>query len=76
MEFNSITIKIIVKTNMPKTGIICFDEDKGAYRMNVHAKPEKGEANKEILKFFKKEFKKDIKIISGKTSKQKLIRLL
>ena len=76
MEFRSNPFRLIVKTNMPKTELLNFDSQKSAYLMNVHALPEKGKANIEIIKFFKKEFKKDIKIISGITSKQKVVRIL
>jgi hypothetical protein len=76
MEFKSNPFKLIVKVNSPRTEFLGYDTQKGAYIMNVHAAPEKGKANKEIIKFFKKEFKKNIKIVSGKASKIKLIRLL
>lgn len=76
MEFKSTSFKLIVKTNMAKTEILGFDKEKNAYRMNVHAVPEKGKANLEIIKFFKKELKKDITIISGMASRQKLIRII
>jgi uncharacterized protein (TIGR00251 family) len=68
------TIKIIAKPNSPKTEIISWDDEKKALKVNVKAEPEKGKANKEIIKFFSKLSKKEVKIISGKTSKQKLLR--
>lgn len=43
--------------------------------MEVKALPEKGKANLEIIKFFSKEYKKDVRIVSGKTSKVKLVRV-
>jgi hypothetical protein len=64
---------VIVKTNSPKNEIINFDEEKNTYKMNIKARPEKGEANKEIEKFLSKEFKKKVKIISGFKSKKKLL---
>ena len=76
MQFNSNLFKILVRTNASQTEITGFDKEKEAYRMNVHAQPEKGKANLEIVKYFKKRYKKDVKIISGKTSKQKLIKIL
>lgn len=76
MQFKSNLFKLIVKTNMPKTEIIGFDSVKNAYRMNVNAVPEKGKANMEIIKFFRRHLKKDVKIVSGATSKQKLVRVL
>ncbi|MBW3015400.1 DUF167 domain-containing protein [Candidatus Woesearchaeota archaeon] len=68
-------LKIIVKTNSPKTEITGYDKEKEAIKLNVHAQPEKGKANLEIIKFFKKQLKKDIRIISGFKSKEKLLNI-
>jgi uncharacterized protein len=70
------TLKLLVKPNSPKTEVLGYDEPKKALKIALHAQPEKGKANLELIKFFKKEFKKDIKIISGLTSKEKLIKIL
>lgn len=67
-------LALIVKTNSPKTEISGFDKEKKALLINVKAQPEKGKANAEIIKFFSKLTKKDCRIISGKTSKKKIIR--
>lgn len=75
MEFES-SFKIIVKPNMPKTEMKGFDKSKEAYMINLKAIPKKGKANLELIKFFKKKLKKDIRIISGKTSKRKTIKVL
>ena len=76
MEIRTPVFKVIVKSNMPKTEIIGFDHEKNVYKMNVHGQPEKGKANLEIIKFFKKEYKKNIKIISGFTSREKMLKIL
>ena len=68
------SLKIIAKTSSPKTEIAGWDREKNALRVNVHAEPEKGKANREIIKFFSKLTKKKVKIASGLTSKQKLLR--
>jgi len=70
---NSFTI--IVKTNTPKTELLQYNKEKKAYLMNVKALPLKGLANKEIIKFFKKQYKKDVRIIKGKTSKTKVLKV-
>jgi hypothetical protein len=41
--------------------------------IKIKAQPVDGKANKEIVKFLKKIFKKDIEIVSGLTSSQKTI---
>jgi len=61
---------------MPKTDLLDFDPEKDAYPMHVNAQPEKGKANLEIIKFFKKKMKLNIQIISGKTSRKKLVKIL
>ena len=68
-------IKIIVKPNSQNTEITGYDKGKGAYRVNVKAPPEKGKANKEIVRFFSKLTKKQIKIMSGLKSREKLLVL-
>ena len=68
-------IKLIVKANASKSEILEYDEQKQVYRVNVKAAPEKGKANQEVMKLFSKKFKCSAEIISGFTSKEKLIRL-
>ncbi|MDI6737339.1 MAG: DUF167 family protein [Nanoarchaeota archaeon] len=69
-------IKVIVKTKSGKSEVIGFDEAKQAYRVNVKAVPEQGKANIEVLKLMKKHFRKEARIISGFTSKEKLVQIL
>ena len=74
MEFRQNPFRIIVRANMPRTEIRGFDKEKNAFIMDVHAHPEKGRANMEIIKFFRKKFKINVRIISGIRSKEKLIK--
>lgn len=76
MELKSNPFKVIVKANMPRTEFLGYDGEREAYRINVHAQPRKGKANIEIIKFFKKKLKKDVKIISGAGSKEKLLKII
>ncbi len=69
------TIDIIVKPNSPKTEIKAFDNDNQAYHVDVKAHPEKGAANKEIIKYFTKLLKKDVRIISGMKIRRKTLRI-
>lgn len=66
-------VTIIVKANSPKSGIAGFDENKQAYKINIKAPPEKGKANLEVIKFFKKLTKKNVKILSGLKSREKTL---
>lgn len=67
-------LKITAKPNSPKTEIAGFDKAKQAIKVNVKAQPEKGKANAEIIKFFSKLTKKKVEIVSGLTSKTKMLR--
>lgn len=64
-------MEVIVKTNCPKNEVV--SSRNGIYKINIKAKPEKGEANREIEKFLSKYFKRKIRIISGFKSKKKLL---
>lgn len=66
--------KVIVKTNKPKTDLVSFSD--GVFRMDVKAQPVEGKANIEIIKYFKKNHKLNVEIISGKTSKEKLVKII
>lgn len=68
------TARAKVKTNAGKSEIM-YDREKNTYLVSVKSQPEKGKANQEVLKLFRKKLKKDAKIISGFTSNKKLIRI-
>ena len=65
-------LKIIVKPNSPKNKILKYE--KNALKIAIKAKPEKGQANKEIIKFFSKLLKKKTSIIRGLKSKEKILK--
>lgn len=64
-------MKIKVKPNSPRTEIL--EETKDYIKLAVKAKPEKGAANREVIKFLSKYFKKPVRIIRGLNSKNKTI---
>ena len=68
-------VRAIVKTNASKSEIIRYDEARKAYRVEVKEQPDKGKANQEVIKLFSKKFNCRAEIISGFTSKEKLIRI-
>lgn len=67
------TIKVKVKTKRPKTEIKKIEND--IYYINLKSAPEKGKANKELINFLSKHFKKRVQIIKGLKSKEKIIKL-
>ena len=65
-------IQVIIKPNAPRTEIT---EENGIFKIALKAKPEDGKANQELIKLLSKHFKEEIKIISGKSSSKKLVRI-
>jgi len=76
MDIKESRFKIIVKTKSNKNELVGFNEEKHAYILKINAVPEKGEANKEIIKFLSKLLKKQVRIVSGLTSKEKMIQTI
>lgn len=66
-------IRVKVKPNCSKTEIV--KKENGLYRLNVKGKAEKGDANQEVIKFFSRYFKKNVKIIKGLRSREKLLKI-
>lgn len=66
-------LKIIVKPNSSKNQIIGYDSNRDALRVNIKAPAENNKANIEVIKLFSKLTKKEIKIVSGLTSKKKVL---
>ena len=72
---NKETFKIIVKPNSSKSELVSYDAEKDVYRINIKAKPEGNKANIEVIRFLKKLMKRDVRIISGLKSREKVIRI-
>ena len=54
MDIKSGRFRIIVKTNSSQSGIGGFDDSRGAYIVNVKARPEANRANAEVIKILSK----------------------
>jgi len=75
MDPTYLRIKVIPKS--PKNELVETMAD-GTIKIRIKAPPEKGKANKELIKFLAEHFnirKESISIISGKTDQLKLIKL-
>jgi uncharacterized protein len=73
----TIYLQIKISPGKPRTEIKEIMEN-NVIKISISSPPEKGKANKELIKFLSKEFniqKDNIKITSGQTDKIKLIRL-
>ena len=68
-----VLIDVDISPNAKKNEIEGINKWRKRIIIKIKAQPTEGKANKEIIKFLKKTFKKDIKIVSGLTSSQKTI---
>lgn len=68
------SLKVLAKPNSPKSEMLGFVESKKAWRIALKARPEDGKANEELVRFLHKEYKVRFEIISGFTSKEKLLK--
>ena len=66
-------IKIKVKPNSSQQKIEKISE--GEYKVYLKAVPEKGKANLELVKLLKGKFG-DVRIVRGKTSKNKIVEVV
>lgn len=66
-------MKIKVVPNSSKNEL---KEVNGGLKLYLKAAPEKGKANKAVIKFFKKEFNLKVEIKSGRKSREKLLKIL
>lgn len=69
------SFSIIVRANAPETKIMQWDADKNAFRVDVAAPAEDNKANREIVKFFTRLLKKEVRIIRGATGKHKILQI-
>ena len=65
-------LKIKVVPNSSRTEL---KEINNQLKLYLQAVPEKGKANKEVIKFFKKEYNLKVEIKSGSKSRDKVLRL-
>lgn len=66
---------VIVKTNSSKNTAE-WDPHRDVLLVSIKESPENNEANIAIEKYLFKLLKKRVKIVSGKTSKKKLVKIL
>ena len=71
IENGKIKIKVI-----PHAGRTELKEDEGKLKLYLKAAPEKGKANAELIKYFKKELKLSVRIKSGETNRGKVLEIM
>lgn len=69
-------VRVIVRPGARETAISGFDLSKNCYRIELKARADKGKANAELIRFLEKMTKRKVAIITGRTSKEKLVRIL
>lgn len=72
-HINNSFLKLKVIPNSSRTEL---KEENNQLRLYLKTVPEKGKANKEVIKFFKKEFGLRVEIKSGEKSREKVLRIL
>jgi uncharacterized protein (TIGR00251 family) len=75
MDITQNPFKIIVKPNASKNRILGYNKEKKAYKVEINAKPNNNKANIEIIKYFSKLLKKQVKIIKGIKNKEKILKM-
>ena len=68
-------VRILVKPNANKDELLGFDEEKQAWKVSIAAPPEDNKANIAVIKFFTRLTKKKVTIVTGRTSKQKILNI-
>ena len=68
-------VKVILKPNSSKNKIVKFDSERNAYFIEIKAPAHNNKANIELVKFLSRFLKKDVKIIRGFKSREKLLRI-
>ena len=71
IENGLLKIKVI-----PHSSRTELKEENNTLKLYLKAVPEKDKANKELIKFFKREFKLKVEIISGLQSRGKVLRIV
>jgi len=69
------TLKVKIKPNSSKNQIKSWDKNRKLLKININTAPEKGKANKELIKFLSKKLNKKIRIIRGKKSRVKILSI-
>lgn len=70
----SVQFYVRARPGMPSTKVVEVMDDE-SIKIDIAAVPEGGKANAELIKFLEREFEANVLIVSGATSRMKLIRV-
>ena len=68
-------MKVRVKVHPSSSQEKIVQVDKASYEIWLKEKSIDGKANMKLLKLLKKYFKRDVELVSGKTSRKKIVEL-
>jgi uncharacterized protein len=71
-HINNGLLKVRAQPNASNTTLI---EEHDTLKLFLKSIPEKGKANQELIKFFKKQFKLKVGVISGKKGRDKILKM-
>ena len=72
MRFSELfNLKVVLNSNRNE-----LKEEGNQFKLYLKAVPEKGKANKEIIRFFKKKYNLKIEIVKGEKSRNKVIKII
>lgn len=66
-------LSILVRPGSQKNEVVGWDDERCCLRVNIKARAEDNKANIDVVKFLSKLLKRKARILSGHTSKHKLI---
>ncbi len=69
-------LALSVKAGYKRNRIVSWNSESKTLKVEIGKKAENGKANIEIIKFFSKLLGKKVMIVKGKTSKNKVIRIM
>jgi len=72
---SELKFSVYIKPNASVTTFLGFDKERQSYIISIKEPAEGNKANQALLKFLKKLTGKNPKLVSGKTSRKKQIRL-
>lgn len=66
-------LKVRIRANSYENKILDYDKEKGMLNISIKAPPVKNKANLELIKFLSKLTKKKVNIVSGLSSRTKVV---
>lgn len=69
-------LKVEIKPNADRDEVLGWVPEREAFKVSIKAPPKEGRANMELVKFLSRLLGKEVRIVSGHTSKRKVLKVL